>query len=145
MEWDTPHRRLRRRERRALRRIERLAPICVVVLAMGLSAGVVKVMEVPRAELEPAPAPVVEPPAREAALLAPDASPELRDALSVGLLDDAVLGPPEPSHLEEPVAEEPPALDAERSAAADPLLHDVEQLDLEVESRARRNRRLSRR
>jgi hypothetical protein len=94
-------RRIRRRERRMLRRIERFAPIAVVGLAMMLSTGVVKVMEVPGEPLEePQPVAVVssqpaQSPTRVESFLTVDPRPDLLSMLSVSLLDHEIHGPPE--------------------------------------------------
>ncbi len=95
-------RRLRRRERRLLRRLEIAVPIAFVALALLLSAGVVVVMEdPPPAEAAPART------AGEAIGSAPGSSgprvqapvatrPELQSMLSTSVLGDEIEGVPEP-------------------------------------------------
>lgn len=110
------HRRLRRRERRRLRRFELLVPIGAVGLAALLSAGVVRVMEDPRERADPQDAGVVESeaPAPKATafpgLLAPDPRPDLSATLAVGLLDHEIEGRAEESlePEEDPEAEVEP-------------------------------------
>ena len=109
-------RRLHRRERRLLGRLQLLAPMGVVGLAALLSAGLIKVMEVPREPL-PEAKPVVEADAqasapRERSLLASDPSPDLVDTLGISMLDHEIQGPPEENH----VRKQDPAEDYEEIA-----------------------------
>ena len=85
-----------------LRHVWNLAPLVLVLLAWGLSAGVVAVMETPRQDPEPrpmqaavAPAAPAPAPARPKPLSAPDMRPELSALLSASILDREVQGPPE--------------------------------------------------
>ena len=96
-------RRLHRRERRVLRRLQHLAPMGVVGLAALLSAGLIKVMEVPREPLAEAKS-VVEADAQasapnERSLLASDPSPDLVDTLGISMLDHEIQGPPEENRV----------------------------------------------
>lgn len=92
-------RRRRRRERRMMRRLWNLAPLALVGAAWLLSAGVVKLMEVPRKPVVQERPAVVEPPVQvlpsRRKLLAPDARAELPEMLGTSILDHEVTGPPE--------------------------------------------------
>jgi hypothetical protein len=94
-------RRRRRKERRLLRRIWSLVPVAAVALAWMLSAGVVRLMELPReAHLRPEASPSqsrsdAQNPIRRRSLLSPEPRPELQATLSISILDHEVLGPPE--------------------------------------------------
>jgi hypothetical protein len=98
-------RRRRRKERRLLRRIWSLVPVAAVAIAWMLSAGVVRLMEVPReAHLRPEASPSqsrsdaqggAQNPIRRRSLLSPEPRPELQATLSISILDHEVLGPPE--------------------------------------------------
>ena len=111
-------RRLRRRERRLLRRIQLLVPIGAVGLAGLLSAGVIQVMEVPRETPEPPPAVVESDPSpppgvrKLPSLLAPDVA-DLPETLGVSLLDDEIQGPPEEELARDPQGEPEDAAERE--------------------------------
>jgi hypothetical protein len=114
-------RRLHRRERRLLGRLELLAPMGVVGLAAVLSAGVIKVMEVPREPIAEA-KPLVEADAQasaphERSLLASDLSLDLVDTLGVSVLDHEIQGPPEESR----VSKQDPETEAEVAEEIGPL------------------------
>jgi hypothetical protein len=134
-------RRRRRRERRMMRRLWNLAPLALVGAAWLLSAGVVKLMEVPRrpaVEERPAvaePAVQVLPSRRK--LLAPDVRAELPDMLGTSILDHEVTGPPEEnrSHVQEPapqalpgLPELPPGIDPGTEEPVDGLPDEPDQL-----------------
>ena len=90
-------RRRRRRERRRLRRLWNLAPLVLVGLAYLLSAGVVKLMEVPPAKDEASSVAKGDAATQQLPRLlsAPDTRPELPVMLSTSILDHELDGPPE--------------------------------------------------
>ena len=115
-------RRLSRRERRLLRRLQFLAPICAVGLAAMLSAGVIKVMEVPREPEAPAKPVVLEADATagawaERSLLASDPRLDLSGTLGVSVLDREIQIPPEENFA----WEEDPETEAEPKEEIGPL------------------------
>ncbi len=92
-------RRRRRRERRLIRKAWNLLPLAAVILAWLLSAGVVKLMEVPKPTApearRAAPPANAHAPSAERSLLRPDVRPEFPAMLSTSILDHEISGPPE--------------------------------------------------
>jgi hypothetical protein len=111
-------RRLRHREERRLHRVLQLAPLVLVGIAMLLSAGVVRVMEVPNTTipLRPKPTPVV----RSQALLTPDTLPDLLGTLAVSFLDPAMGRAPEEFY--QPAEPAPDVVPSSEGPYGDPLL-----------------------
>ena len=85
-----------------MRRIWNLAPLVVVALALLLSAGVVKIMEVPRKPALEARPPAARPaPAARiptGSLMSPDTQPEMPAMLSTSILDAEISARPRQSH-----------------------------------------------
>ena len=81
-----------------MRRLWNLVPVALVLLAWLLSAGVVKLMEVPKPMAPPVhheePEAAAASPG-ERSLLRPDVRPELPSMLSTSILDHEISGPPE--------------------------------------------------
>jgi hypothetical protein len=116
-EGPSGYRRLGRRDRRLLRRLQLAVPVALVIAAWLLSMGLVKVMEVsapsgslPEAPREAVPGPVA-PSGRAASPLLPAPRPraDVQGLLGVSLLDREVSGPPEPDRAPQaPRSEEAP-------------------------------------
>ena len=92
-----------RRLRRLRRRVRQLAPVALVVAAWMLSAGIVKVMEVPLERASERRPPVAEAETVRS-LLSPDPRPEIPETLGVSVLDYEMGGLPEDHR---PAASEP--------------------------------------
>jgi hypothetical protein len=120
------YRRLGRRDRRLLRRLQIAVPVALVIAAWLLSMGLVKVMEVPAPSGRSLPEAVPEPlaprgPAARPLLLAPRARADVQGLLGVSLLDGDVPGPRAPDRAPQaPQNEEAPDPDPLPSVDAPP-------------------------
>jgi hypothetical protein len=98
-EGSSGYRRLRRRDRRLLRRLQLALPVALVIAAWLLSMGVVEVMESPApsgpAIPQAAPGPVARAPDAKSSPLAPPARADVLSALDASLLDREAPVPPE--------------------------------------------------